>query len=89
MTERPPAEFWRVEWEAAVGWPTPDVRRNTARNFTSATAAGRQVAIIQAMPSHLKLHRVLHGTVGEWEPVDIAELPVPNDDPEEVTDAQR
>lgn len=77
MTDRPPAEFWRVEWEAAVGWPTPDLRRNKASNFTSAGAAARQVAIILAMPTHLRLHRVLHGTVDRWEPVDLADLPAP------------
>lgn len=79
MPERP-TRIWRIEYDAALGYPEPDVRRPTYRHCFSAEAAGRQLANIAAMPTHLKLNEVLvTSTPIEWEPVDPATLPVPQD----------
>jgi hypothetical protein len=72
----PPSRLTRVEWDAAVGYPEPERRQRTARNYTTRENAGRQVSIIEAMPSHLSLVAV-YETVCVWEPVDPADLPRP------------
>lgn len=72
-----PTRLWRVTWDAAVGWPFPERRQETARNYTSAANAGRQVASIRALPSHLTLKSVHVSNDIEWEAVDADTLPVP------------
>jgi len=75
-----PTRFWRVTWDAALGWPYPERRREVVRNFTDAKTAGAQVARIRAMPSHLKLKSVEVSNEVEWAPFDADELPVPVED---------
>lgn len=76
-----PSKLIRVEWSAAVGFPFPDKRHITARNFASEKNAGRQLAIIEALPSHLTLLSV-HETHCEWQPVDPDTLPRPDQEDE-------
>jgi hypothetical protein len=76
-----PTRIWRIEYEAALGWPEPEHRRKTYRHCFTAEAAGRQIATIRAMPSHLALDEVLvTSALIEWEPVDPATLPIPEID---------
>lgn len=72
-----PKRLWRVTWMAAVGWPEPERRQETARNFKTPEAAGRQVATIRSMPSHLELKSVHVSDDIVWHDVDADALPVP------------
>lgn len=88
MSDRP-TRIWRVEYEAALGFPEPEVRRKTYRHCFSAEAAGRQIANIRAMPTHLALDGVVVTSAPiEWEPVDPETLPIPDHDPEGEVDWQ-
>lgn len=71
-----PKRLYRVTWQAALGWPHPERRHEVARNYTTAETAGKQIATIRAMPSHLSLTSV-HVTEVEWSEIDPETLPVP------------
>lgn len=66
-----PNRLIRVEWQAAYGWPEPERRYTTARNFASVTAAGRQLAAIERLPSHCRLLGVWE-TACDWHVMDDA-----------------
>ena len=82
MPDRP-KRLWRVEWRAALGWPEPERRHDTARNYTTPLAAARQVQVIEALPSHLELTGV-HVTDCAWVEIDPSTLPpVPEENDDE------
>lgn len=77
-----PKRLYRVTWDAAVGWPHPERRQTTARNYATAENAGRQIASIRNLPSHLKLVSVCV-TDCEWTEIDPDTLPIPDVETEE------
>jgi hypothetical protein len=77
-----PKRLYRVEWRAALGWPEPERRHDTARNYTSAENAARQVQIIEALPSHLELTGVAVADC-EWVEIDPTTLPEPKETDDE------
>lgn len=75
-----PTRFWRVIYDAAVGFPEPDRRVRKTRHYTSAADAGRQVHVVRHGPlaaTHLALVSVDVSNEVEWTPVDADELPIP------------
>ena len=82
MSQPMPKRLYRVTWMAAVGWPEPERRQETARNYTTAETAGKQIAVIRAMPSHLELKSVHVSNDIEWALIEPDTLPVP----ETITD---
>lgn len=78
-----PTRLYRVSWQAAVGWPHPEQRQDTARNYTTPESAARQVASIRAMPSHLKLQGVHVSDEIEWSEFDPDDLPQPKEEGDE------
>jgi hypothetical protein len=80
-----PRHLYRVVFDAAVGWPHPDHRQRKHRTFTSPEYAGRQLARIEALPSHLRLVGVYVTGPLEWTELDPADIPRPEPQ-EEPTD---
>lgn len=72
-----PVRFVRVTWDWARGWPHPTRWERTARNFTSPETAGRQLSIIEGLPSHCRLISVAVSTDVTWREIDPAILPRP------------
>jgi hypothetical protein len=72
--------FYRVCFDAAVGWPYPERRVEQVRHYTEAETAGRQIAAIRRLPSHLKLKSVHVSNDIEWTAIDPNTLPIPSDE---------
>lgn len=71
-----PSRLFRVEWWEGLD-RAPTDRHHTARNFTTAAAAGRQVAYIDEWPEH----HVLIGVYvcdPAWREIDASSLPRPS-----------
>jgi len=79
-----PRYLYRVVFDAAVGWPHPDRRQRKQRTFTSPEYAGRQLARIEALPSHLTLVGVYVTGPCTWTEVDPAEIPRPEVEEEDA-----
>lgn len=79
-----PRILYRMVYEHAVGWEHPTKRERKTRTFTAPEYVGRQLARIEALPSHLKLLGIYVSGPIEWSPVDPDEIPRP--DPDEGDD---
>jgi hypothetical protein len=75
-----PKVLYRVEWDAARRFDTPNDRRRVERNYTTPEAAAKQVRAVRSWPTHMALVAVCrtagYGKAGlRWEEIDPATLP--------------
>lgn len=73
-----PRRIWRVEFSEGFGYPEPYKRELSKRTYETAADAAQMVRSIAAHPTHHDLVGVWT-TPCDWEPVDPAGLPTPDD----------